>query len=87
MRWGEIDLEDAVWTVPPERIKTGNEHRVPLTPAARALLGKAGEPEALAFPSPLKEGKPLSDMTLTAVLGRMGYDDIAVHGFRSTFRG
>jgi integrase len=28
----------------------------------------------------------MSDMTLTAVLKRMGHSDITVHGFRSTFR-
>ncbi|MEO1293644.1 MAG: integrase, partial [Pseudomonadota bacterium] len=34
----------------------------------------------------MKPGKPLSDMTLTAVLRRMGHETITVHGFRSTFR-
>jgi integrase len=34
----------------------------------------------------LQYGRPLSDMTLTAVLRRMKYADITVHGFRSTFR-
>jgi integrase len=29
---------------------------------------------------------PLSDMTLTAVLRRMGRGDLTAHGFRSTFR-
>jgi integrase len=86
MRWSELDLEGAVWIVPPGRIKAAKEHRVPLTPAARALLGDPEEPDALVFPSPIKAGKPLSDATLAAVLGRMGYGDITVHGFRSTFR-
>ena len=27
--WGEIDLKDSVWTVPPSRIKAGKEHRCP----------------------------------------------------------
>ena len=31
-------------------------------------------------------GKPLSDAAFAAVLERMGYDNITVHGFRSTFR-
>lgn len=31
-------------------------------------------------------GKPLSDMSLTAVLRRMERNDITVHGFRSSFR-
>ena len=86
MKWGELDLEDAVWTVPASRIKAGREHRVPLEPAAIALLGEPGEPDELVFPSPVKAGKPLSDAALAAVLERMGYDKITVHGFRSTFR-
>ena len=76
----------AVWTVPASRIKAGKEHRVPLTPAALALLGEPGEPDELVFPSPIKTRKPLSDVTLAAVLKRMGHGDITVHGFRSTFR-
>ena len=86
MNWGELDLEDAVWTVPASRIKAGREHRVPLEPAAIALLGEPGEPDELAFPSPVRAGKPLSDAALAAVLERMGYDNATVHGFRSTFR-
>jgi integrase len=83
--WREIDLTTAVWTVPPGRIKAGKEHRVPLTPAALALLGDPGEPDELVFPSPMKKRKPLSDATLAAVLKRMGVD-VTVHGFRSCFR-
>jgi integrase len=86
MRWGELDLDDAVWTVPPNRIKAGREHRVPLQPAAIALLGNPRGPHELVFPSPIKKGKPLSDATLAAVLERMKHGDVTVHGFRSTFR-
>jgi integrase len=32
------------------------------------------------------KGKPLSDMSLSAVLKRMERADLTVHGFRSTFR-
>jgi integrase len=86
MRWGELDLEYAVWTVPASRIKAGREHRVALPPAAIALLGKPGKPEEIVFPSPIRTGKPLSDAALAAVLERMSYHDITVHGFRSMFR-
>ncbi len=37
-RWSEIDLEQKIWTIPAERIKAGREHRIPLSPAAAALL-------------------------------------------------
>jgi integrase len=85
MTWGEIDREAGVWTVPAGRMKASKEHRVPLAPAALALLGESGQRGALVFPSPAGD-KPLSDMTLAAVLKRMGRTDITVHGFRSTFR-
>lgn len=39
-RWPEFDLAASVWTVSAERIKAGREHRVPLSPAALALLTK-----------------------------------------------
>ena len=84
MTWREI--EGDVWTVPAGRIKAGREHRVPLTAAALALLGEPGDPEKLVFPSEMKPGRALSDMSLTAVLRRMGRGGLTVHGFRSSFR-
>lgn len=86
MAWREVDLAAAVWTVPAGRIKAGREHRVPLAAAALALLGGPGAPDDLVFPSPTDAGRPLSDMTLTAVLRRMGRGGLTAHGFRSTFR-
>jgi integrase len=82
--WAEIDAERAVWTIPAARMKAGREHRVPLSPAALALLAPSGKPDALVFPG-AKPGRPLSDMTLAAVLKRMGLDGVTVHGFRSSF--
>ena len=86
MTWAEIDDAAMVWTIPADRMKAGREHRVPLTAAARALLGERGETDALVFPSPTDASKPLSDMTLMAALRRMGRGDLTAHGFRSTFR-
>jgi integrase len=86
MTWGEVDDADSVWTVPAGRMKAGKEHRVPLTSAARALLGGRGADNGLVFPSPKDPSKPLSDMALMAVLRRMERGDVTAHGFRSTFR-
>lgn len=86
MTWGEIDLDARVWTIPAGRMKAGKEHRVPLTDAAIALLGPRNDDAALVFGSETKSGKPISDMSMSAVLRRMGRDGITVHGFRSTFR-
>lgn len=86
MTWAEVDLDARVWTIPAERMKAGKEHRVPLSDAAVALLGPRRQDDALVFESESKSGKPISDMSMTAVLRRMGRDGITVHGFRSTFR-
>lgn len=91
-RWEEIDFQKLLWTVPAVRMKAKREHRVPLTPRMVEILREVeplrtryGEESALVFPGQ-KAGKPLSDMTLTAVLKRMKVDGVAVHGFRSSFR-
>jgi integrase len=86
MTWGEVDDTDTVWTVPADRIKAGKEHRVPLTAAALALLGKRGDDDALVFPAPSDPAKRLADVAIRNVLQRMKRDDLTVHGFRSTFR-
>ncbi|MEW5686619.1 MAG: integrase arm-type DNA-binding domain-containing protein [Pseudomonadota bacterium] len=84
-KWCEFDLERRLWTIPAERMKAGREHRVPLTDAAVRALGQPGGPGEWVFPG-TKRQSPLSNMTMTAVLKRMGRNDITVHGFRSTFR-
>jgi integrase len=87
--WGEFDLDAKVWTVPAARMKAKKQHRVPLCDQAIAVLKTmkplSGDTSSLVFPG-MKSGKPLSDMSLAAVLKRMKRDDITVHGFRSTFR-
>lgn len=83
--WSEIDLEAGTWTVPGERMKAGKTHRVPLSPAALALLESLPRFEGTDVAFPSTRGKPLSDMTLSAALRRMGLDAVP-HGFRSTFK-
>lgn len=86
-KWGEIDLNAALWTIPAGRMKAHREHRVPLPPRALKLLralynAKLGD---YVFPGQ-KEDAPLSNMAMLELLKRMERDDITVHGFRSTFR-
>lgn len=83
--WGEVDLTAKLWTVPGERMKAGREHRVPLSDRAVALLEQLPRMDGHVFPG-AKAKAPLSNMSLTAVLRRMGHESITVHGFRSTFR-
>ena len=89
-RWDEIDLQSHVWRIPSERMKAGKEHRAPLSVQALELLGEASalrDESGLVFPSPLKPGAPMSDMTLTKLLRSTGLSERAtVHGFRSSFK-
>ena len=88
MTWGEVDLENKLWTVPAGRMKAQAEHQVPLSDAAMAILHAMHEdnlkPTDFVFPAP--RGGSLSDMALSQLLKRMEYSHITVHGFRSTFR-
>ena len=82
----EINLQGGVWTVPPDRMKAGREHRVPLSRDAAALLKKVrGSAEGLVFPGD-RRGKQLSNMAMLMMLRRMERADLTAHGFRSTFR-
>lgn len=89
MTWNELDLDNRLWIVPAERMKAHREHRVPLSDAAMTILQGMKtlrlDDVDVVFPG-VRDHKPLSDMTLTAVLRRMKRDDLTVHGFRSTFR-
>lgn len=83
-RWEEIDMENALWTVPAKRMKAKREHRVPLQKQVIELLGTLDREQGFVFPG--RGGGMMSNMTMMALLRRMGYHDITVHGFRSTFR-
>jgi integrase len=83
--WAEIDTKAGVWSIPAERMKSSRPHRVPLSALAIKLLKSLPKFEGVDLVFAGKEGKALSDMTLTAVLRRMEVP-ATTHGFRSTFR-
>lgn len=86
--WNEIDLDRAVWTIPSSRMKAKKPHRVPLSPRCLAILAEAKalkrDGNDLVFPG-TKEGKPLSDMTLSKLMKELEIAAVP-HGFRSSFR-
>ena len=88
--WDQIDLENKTWTVPAEKMKTNREHRVPLSDSALAVLEQSrrlADGSGLVFPSSMRPGKQMSNMTLTKVLRDNGLADrTTTHGFRSSFR-
>lgn len=100
--WSEFDLKAGLWTIPAERMKAKREHRVPLSPAAAAIVEAMPRMEGSPFVFAAPRGGELSDMTLSAVMRRMHGDEIeekrkgwldprngrpaVPHGLRSTFR-
>jgi integrase len=85
-KWDEIELAAKVWTVPASRMKAGKEHRVPLTPAALAILEQAADRRENDYLFPGSRGAGLSNMSFLMLLRRMGRGDLTAHGFRSSFR-
>jgi integrase len=83
--WAEIDWKTSTWNVPGSRMKSGRPHRVPLSASALHVLSGLDrfDDEAFIFPGRVS-GKPLSDMSLSAVMKRMGVDAVP-HGFRASF--
>jgi integrase len=86
----EIDLAKRIWVVPAGRMKSGKEHRVPLCGRAIEIveaMDKVREyrPSEFVFQG-MREGQPLSNMSLLATLRRMGHPELTAHGFRSTAR-
>jgi integrase len=82
-QWDEIDFKAKTWTIPASRMKAGKQHIIPLCMDAITLLESFPRRNDLIFPA--IRGGTLSDMTLSAVLKRMGIS-ATVHGFRSSFR-
>lgn len=84
--WAEIDFGNATWVIPANRMKARQDHKVPLSNRCLEILKEMKRRnEAHVFPGK-KQDKPLSNMAMLQLLERMGFTDITVHGFRSTFR-
>ena len=91
MQWQEVDLEQAVWVIPENRMKNKVTHRIPLsTRAIEIIKAQVGHHAELVFPA--SRGGELSDMALTSLLRKAkARSDIpdrcaTAHGFRSSFR-
>lgn len=88
-QWHEFDLDEAIWRIPPERMKMRQEHIVPLASQAVDLLRElekmTGGYSPFLFPSlAAPKTKPMTRDTLSKVLRVMGYQGVATpHGFRS----
>jgi integrase len=94
-RWNEFDIKAGMWAIPAERMKSDEDHFVPLSRQAieiieaHRLISCTG-PDGLLFPGERQRGtdvRPLSDVTVTAALANMGYHGRqTLHGFRASAR-
>lgn len=85
--WKEFDFENALWSIPAERMKMKRPHKVPLSKQVLEILKNqkdiAGHWEHV-FPSPVKPKQPMSNNTILGALKGMGYKGrMTGHGFRS----
>jgi integrase len=97
-RWPEFDLDNALWTVPAERMKreragkiNGKPHIVPLPTQAVAILRElhmlTGE-SPYVFRGERHHDRPMSENSVNAALRALGFgaEEVTGHGFRATAR-
>src|SRR5690606_19100968 len=86
--WSEFDPNGAIWRIPGSRLKMGEQHIVPLSRQAVAILREleviTGDGKFV-FPSLRTPTRCMSDNTVNAALRRLGYskEEMTGHGFRA----
>lgn len=86
-QWAEIDFDNALWTVPANRMKMRRDHVVPLSEPVIKMLRSHREfcDGELVFPGHGRHVKPISENSLNHALWSLGYKDkVTAHGFRTT---
>lgn len=85
--WDEFDLDNAMWVIPPERMKMRTPHQVPLSHQVLAILSDLKETygnEGYILPSVVRRNQPISNNTILTALARLGYKKAMTgHGFRA----
>jgi integrase len=88
MKWSEVDFTNRLWTIPAERTKTEQEHRVPLSDRAVELLHqRAGCPAFCEYVWPgRRKNTHIGPGALYLYLAKYMKVPVTIHGFRSTFK-
>jgi integrase len=85
--WGEIDFDNALWSIPADRMKKKKPHTVPLSPQCLELLEvmkPISSHTQYVFPSDRNLRKPTNSQTANMALKRMGFaNTLVAHGLRS----
>jgi len=92
-QWSEINFDQALWTIPADRmkVKSQGDHLVPLSRQALAILKELlpiNGKKKLVFSSLRTSKRPISDGTINAALRQMGFprEEMTGHGFRAMAR-
>ncbi|MFC4298632.1 tyrosine-type recombinase/integrase [Castellaniella hirudinis] len=87
-RWQEFDFDNAVWTVPKERMKMRRPHMVPLSRQALTLLRSLrvlSSDSPMLFPNHRDLSRVLAASSFNHAIARLGYGGrFSAHGFRAT---
>ena len=86
----ELDCDDPLWRIPAERMKMREQHLVPLSKQAVAILRDLQPltgPDGFVFPSVRNASRPMSENTLNVALRRLGYDKHTIDSARLPFDG
>jgi integrase len=88
-QWSEFDLDNAVWKIPPERMKMRRPHAVPLSRQVLVYLAELRDltgPDGYVLPAFHTTRRPMSENTINQAFRRMGYaaGQITAHGLRTT---
>jgi integrase len=91
MEWTEVDFDNAMWSIPAEKMKMREPHLVPLSRQAIKILEEVRKltgASKYAFPSGRTLNRPMSNNAILAALRRMGYtkEEMTPHGFRAMAR-
>jgi integrase len=86
-KWDELDLDNALWNIPAERMKSKKPHTVPLSSQSLALLELikpiSGHTKFV-FPSDRNPRSHSNPQTANMALKRMGFENqLVAHGLRS----
>jgi integrase len=85
--WSEIDLDNATWTIPAERMKGDEEHKVPLPPRCVELLNAL--PREQSNPHVFigsRKGGQIAGNAMWLLLNEQLGRKVSVHGLRAAFR-
>jgi len=81
MAWSEIDTASGWWTIPAEKTKNGEQHRVPLSDLALSILDELREisiSDTWVFPSPRTVNNcPMTATALDHAVRRCTFEEVA----------